>query len=417
MRSSRFVLVTLFVIGWAFSVSVFAEDWTQWRGPHHDGQSRETGLLASWPAGGPKLLWSHEKMGVGFSNVAIVGDRIYSMGDFGDECYLYALDIKDGKGVWGTKVGNSGGNYKGPRCTPAVDGNRVFAIGQFGDLVCADIKTGKKHWSVNVGSQWGGKIMSGWNYSMSPIIDGNQVVLPIGGNQGTVIALDKNSNEPKLLWQTKEITDPAAYVSLVPVEIGGVKQYILRTENNLYGIAAANGKTLWRVESRGKIAVCSDPVYWKEGDTTCYILTSCAYDVGAFGFKVTGSGTNFKAERIYADVRTQSHHGGMVEVNGYFYLLTNSELVCVNPKTGEVLWKNRSVGKGSILAVDGKLIVRGESGEGVMALVEASPTGYKELGRFPQPNRTNANSWTYPTVVNGRLYIRDQHLLFCYMVK
>ena len=416
MCRSCFVSSVLVLV---FSASVFGEDWTQWRGPNNDGKSRETGLLASWSAEGPKLLWSCENMGFGFSNIAVVGDRIYSMGDHGNDCNLYALDKKDGNVIWKTRVGRSGGttNHKGPRCTPAVDGNRIFAIGQFGDLVCADVKTGKLIWSINVKQKLGGRVMSTWDCSMSPIIDGNQVVLPIGGEQGTVIAFDKNSDELKILWQTKQITDAAAYTSLVPVEIGGVKQYILRTANNLYGISAAEGKTLWHAEAEGRTAVCSDPVYWKEGDDTCYILTSCAYGIGAFGYKVTGKGADFKVEQIYEAPSLTSHHGGMVEVNGHFYLLTNFAMVCVDPKNGQTLWNNKSVGKGSIFAVDGKLILRKETGDGDIAMIVASPTEYKELGRFPQPDRTDKNSWTYPTVVDGRLYIRDQGLLLCYEVK
>ncbi len=394
-----------------------AADWTQWRGPDHDGVSRETGLLSSWPEGGPGLLWKTEDMGVGYSNISFAGNRIYSMGDNGDSCFLYAIDAKNGKGVWGLKVGQAGGNYKGPRCTPATDGKLVFALGQFGDFVCADAKNGKLLWKGNVEKELGGRVMSGWNFSMSPVIDGNQVVLPIGGDGGTVIALERSEKGPKILWRSKEITDAAAYTSLVPITLGGVRQYLLLTEHRLAGIAAKDGKLLWQIDCPGRTAVCSDPAFWMENDNTCYVFASCAYNVGARGFKLSADGGRFNVEEIYSDQKLQSHHGGIVQLGGNFYLLTQRELVCVDPKTGQTRWNNRSVGKGSIFSIDGKLIVRGEAGDGTVALVDVNPDAYVEHGRFDQPERTSANSWTYPIVFNGRLYLRDQHLLLCYEVK
>ena len=189
------------------------------------------------------------------------------------------------------------------------------------------------------------------------------------------------------------------------------------TAQRIAGLDPENGKVLWQAPFYGRTAVCSDPVFWMENDDICYILASCAYNVGTFGYKVTVKDGDFTAEEIYSKQNLQSHHGGMLQIGGHFYFLTQRDLVCVEPKTGEVLWSDRSVGKGSIMAVDGKLIVRSESGGGTVALVEPTPEAYKEISRFDQPDRTSKNSWTYPTVHDGKLYLRDQRRLFCYELK
>ncbi len=414
----RFVL-PFFLL--TFSVlSLSAADWNQWRGPDHDGVTQETKTLATWPSSGPKLLWQVNNLGAGYSNLSFSDDRFFTMGDRDGDCCLFAFSTADGKELWKLPVGKTGGGggYQGPRCTPATDGKLVFALGQFGDFVCADAKTGKLLWKGQVEQELGGRVMSGWGFSMSPIIDGNQVVLPIGGDRGTVIALDRSSKGPKILWRSSGITDAAAYNSVVPVTIGGTRQYVLLTDKRIAGLDAKTGEVLWQTDCPGKVAVCSDPAFWMDGPETCYIMASCAYDVGGRGFKVTGKGKRFKVEDSFEiNKRLQNHHGGIVQSGGYFYLLTQNELVCVEPKSGEILWRNRSVGKGATLGVGDKLIVRAEGGDGNIALVDASKDGYKEHARFPQPNRSDKNSWTYPVLSGGKLYVRDQGLLLCYEVE
>ncbi len=381
-------------------------DWYQWRGPNSDGHSLCTGTPGSIPEGGPKLLWKIDTLGEGYSNLSFSGNQIFTMGDADGKCYVIALDRKTGKESWRTSIGKSGGNYSGPRCTPACDGQTVYAMGQFGDFVAIDAKSGKGIWHVNVEKEFGGKVMSGWNFSMSPILDGKQIVIPIGGDGGTLAAFDKKG---KLLWRSTELRDSAAYTSAVPVEINGERQFLVLTEKSIAGISP-RGKLLWRSDFPGKVAVCSDPVC--VGDT---VFAACGYGIGACGYKISGKGTNWKAEKLYEDKKLESHHGGIIVVGDHVYFLTNSQkLVCVDPKTGKVVWENKSVGKGAIGCVDGKLLLRSEKGEGTVALAAASPDGYKEFGRFDQPNRSDKNSWTYPLVVDNCLYLRDQGVLLCY---
>ncbi|MDR2115199.1 MAG: PQQ-binding-like beta-propeller repeat protein [Planctomycetaceae bacterium] len=402
----------IFVLTLLFSVlcTSFAEEpnWNQFRGPNHDNKSFSTGIAQSWSEGNPKLLWKIDDLGEGYSNLSFYGNTMFTMGDIGENCFLFALDKTTGKKIWSTLVGKSGsvGRYFGPRSTPAVDGQFVFAYSQFGDFICVDMKTGKEIWGGDVVEQLGGKYMNMWGFASSPIFDGENVLVPVGGEEGTLVAFKKDG---KRAWRTKNLKDDAPYSSVVPAEIEGKKQYLLFTLSGLYGIEPSNGDILWRTVRPMERPVCSDPVY-KDG----VALVSTAYNVGSHGYKITKKDENFVTEEIYADKELQNHHGGIVLVGDYAYFTTNRNLVCLEMKTGKIVWQNRSVGKGSVTYVDGHLIVRSEAGDGTIALVEATPETYKEKGRFNQPNRSDKNSWTYPVIVDGKMYIRDQNVLLCY---
>jgi len=254
----------------------------------------------------------------------------------------------------------------------------------------------------------------GWGYSESPLIDGDNVVCIPGGKKGAVIALNKVTGDT--VWQCADIKDEAAYTSLVPTEISGKKQYLLLTFKTIAGIAPDTGKVLWRAVRNGETAVIPDPIQ-KDG----YVFTTSGYGVGCNVFKVNGD----SADEVYSDAntinkkndRTANHLGGMVLVGDHLYGTNERNLRCLELKTGKLVWENKCVGKGSIMAADGNLIVRSEGGKGSIALVEASPAGYKEHGRFDQPERSKSNSWPHPVVAGGKLYIRDQDVLLCFDLK
>ncbi len=384
-------------------------EWNQWHGAKRDNHSPDTGLLKQWPQGGPALAWKATGLGGGFSAVSFAVGKNFTMGDQADGSAILALDLATGKQLWAAPVGKpgGGGGYPGPRATPATDGTLVVSLGQYGDLVCVQAATGKEVWRKNLEKDFGGKMMSGWGYSESPLLDGNVVAVTPGGPKGTVLALNKTTGAP--LWQSKDLTDSAAYTSLVPVEIGKIRQYLVFTDASVAGIAAANGQVVWKAARPGKTAVVPDPVY-HDG----VVFVSSGYGVGHNGFRLTAGG----AQEAYAGKELENHHGGVVLVGEHLYGLTNkNQLVCMEMKTGKVAWQDKSVGKGSITYADGHLVVRSEKGAGTIALVEATPTGYKETGRFDQPDRSDKNSWPHPVVFGGKLYLRDQDVLLCYDVK
>jgi outer membrane protein assembly factor BamB len=406
-------LLLLFAVSLFLSTPLSAQtvEWNQWRGPRHDGKSLFHGIATEWPADGPKLLWKIDSLGEGYSNFSFWGDKMFTMGDKNGECYVIALDRKTGKTLWETSFADAAapGGYGGPKCTPATDGKTVFALGQLGDFIALDIETGKEIWGGQVIDDLGGKVHSGWGYATSPILDGDKLILTVGGEKGILVAFDKTSG--KRLWQSKELAVSASYASAVPVDIEGVHQYLVFSEFGTAGINAEDGSLLWKAERPGRVALCSDPVY-ENG----VLVMSSAYRVGTNAFSVGKAGDKFETKELYGSAELENHHGGLAMVEGYVYMLTNREFVCLEPKTGKVVYKDRSVGKGSLCYVDGHFILRSEGRDGTIALVEANPEKYVEKARFNQPSRTEKNSWTYPLVIDGKMFLRDQGQLFCYDV-
>ncbi|MBI2925483.1 MAG: PQQ-like beta-propeller repeat protein [Verrucomicrobia bacterium] len=408
---SGWLMCGLFALGlW----SVAASDWPQWRGPNRDGVSAETGLLKEWPKGGPPLAWKATGVGAGYSSVSVVAGRIFAMGDVAGASSVIALDEKTGKLLWSAKVGGTGGGdgYPGPRCTPTVDGERVYAMNQFGDLVCVEAVTGKEVWRKNLTKDFGGRMMSGWGYSESPLVDGERLVCTPGGSKGTLLALDKKTGA--VLWQSKDFTDNAAYSSVVAVKVGGVPQYIQLTDASVAGVAPQDGRLLWRAARAGRTAVIPTPVVHED-----HVYVTSGYGVGCHLFKVGTSSPDFKAEQVYANKVMVNHHGGVVRLGEHLYGYSDGKgWTCQEFKTGKAVWQDKEkLGKGSLVYAEGHLYLRCQDGPGAVVLIEASPDGWKETGRFDQPDRSSANSWPHPVIANGKLYLRDQDVLLCYDVK
>ncbi|HEY3319557.1 MAG TPA: PQQ-binding-like beta-propeller repeat protein [Planctomycetota bacterium] len=386
-----------------------AGEWPQWRGPNRDGISKETGLLKEWPAGGPKLVWKATGLGDGYSGLSAVGGKLYTMGDLAGSSQVICLNVADGKPVWTAKVGKTGGGggFPGPRCTPATDGQGVWAMDQFGDLVCVAAATGKEVWRKSMTADYKGGV-GGWGYSESPLLDGNIVAVTPGGRGGAVVALNKTTGA--LVWRCTQFTDGADYSSIAIAEIGGVRQYMQLTQQSVVGIEPKSGQMLWRAPRQGRTAVVTTPVC---ADGVVFVTSG--YGVGHSAFKVTGSGTQFKADLLYSGKEMANHHGGVIVVGEHLYGHSDAGgWMCIEVKSGNVVWKNNGVGKGSCAYADGHLYCRSEGGPGVVALVEASPAGYKETGRFQQPDRSKKNSWPHPVIADGKLYLRDQDVLLCY---
>lgn len=406
LRGVSIALMTL-----AALAPLAAGDWPWWRGPKRDGCSTDQGLLTEWPAGGPPLAWKATGCGVGYSSVSVVGDRLFTMGDGPDGSHVQAIAVKTGRLAWMSGlVGKGGGDPAGTRSTPSVDGRCVYALGQYGDLVCLEAATGREFWRRSLTRDFGGSC-PGWLYAESPLVDRDKVMVTPGGPRGAIVALNKQTGA--LIWQSAEFKDPAHYSSLIATEIDGVRQYIQLTAESVAGVAADNGKLLWRANCHGETAVVPTPIC---ADHQVYVTSG--YDVGCHAFGIAGDAAGFKAEALYANKEMVNHHGGVVLLAGCLYGHSESKgWVCQDFKTGAVVWSHHGVGKGSLCYADGHLYLRSEGGRGTVALIEASPGAYVEKGRFDQPDRSDKNSWAHPVVANGRLYLRDQDVLLCYDVK
>lgn len=394
---------------------LYAGDWPQWRGPNRDGKSSDTGLLKQWPAGGPVLAWKATGLGAGYSGVAVVGDRIYTMGDRDDGSFVIALSNgKDAKVLWSAKVGQPGapgwGNFAGPRCTPTITDGLVFAVDQWGELVCVNADDGKEKWRKNYETDFGAKRPE-WGFSESPLVDGDRVIVYPGGSQGGMVALDKQSG--KTLWTSKDFTDGAQYSSVQRVEIGGEAQYLQLTMANLVAISPKDGSVLWKAARKGATAVIPTPIV--DGD---YVYVTSSYGTGCNLFKVSHSDGKFSAEQVYANKTMANHHGGVIKVGDMVYGYSEGKgLVCQNFKSGALVWSERNAAKkGSISFADGVFYCR-EEDSGDVLLVPASETAFSEKGRIKQPSRSSLKAWPHPTIANGFLYLRDQDVLLCYAVK
>ncbi|MEW6158326.1 MAG: PQQ-binding-like beta-propeller repeat protein [Verrucomicrobiota bacterium] len=399
-------------------VPMMGADWPQWRGPLRNGVSQEKGLLQSWPAEGPKLLWQVAHIGSGYSTPAVVGEHIYLAGNEGMENEsVLALRVADGTRLWSTRLGKVGPNvpsmnYPGSRSTPTVVGELLYVLGSDGDLACVELSGGKIRWQKNLRSDFDGK-PGNWAYSESPLVDGEIVVCTPGGTNATVVALNRKSGE--VVWKCAVPGgDEAAYASAIVVEAAGVKQYVQFLQKGLIGIEASSGKFLWRYGRTAQGSPANIPTPLAEGD----LIYNAAGRSGGALIKLKRTNGGFEPEQIFFTSKMPTAIGGAVKVGNHLYGTTGQALVCGDFLTGELRWESRSVAPASILFADGRLYLHGENGE--MALVEATPEGYHERGRFAppgQPDRGRSKAWAYPVVANGRLYIRDMNQLWCYDIR
>lgn len=384
-------------------------DSPQFRGPNRDGHAGSNNIANSWPASGPRPVWSANGLGSGFSAVSVAGGRVFTMGLVGNDERVFALNERDGRPGWSVSTG--GGAYRdgtgdGPRCTPTVDGQRVYALGALGDLVCLDSRTGQRRWHKNILKEFGGTA-GHWGICESPLIDGEKVIVTPGGRGATMVALDKNSGN--VIWRSRVPGDPGpAYASAIVVEVGGVRQYVNFTSRSLVGIRADDGEFLWQNTSAANgTANCSAPVFHAN-----HVFYASGYGTGGTCVRLESNGNTTRSEEVYKTRQMKNHHGGMVVVDGFLYGCDENILTCLDLLSGKVMWQDRSPGKGSITYADGMLIVRSE--QGPVTLVEANSQRYVEKGRFDQPNRSRHQSWAYPVVANGHLLLRDQETLLCY---
>jgi outer membrane protein assembly factor BamB len=397
-----------------------ADDYPQWRGPQRTGLSKETGLLKEWPQGGPRLLWQVKDVGYGYGSPAVSKGRIYLVSNTGlDNEFVQALDAKDGKQIWSTKIGQVGNpkqmpSYPGARSTPTVDGDAIYVLGSDGDMACLEAASGKIRWQKNVRTEFGG-VPGIWAYSESPLVDGDVVVCTPGGSAATIVALNKKTGD--VVWKSSVPGgDPAGYASAVTAQIGGIKQYVQFLGKGLVGVDAKSGKFLWRFDKTADMRAMANAATPVAFENHVY---SAAGMVGGGLARIKADNGAFDTEPVYFSKRLPVALGGSVKVGDHLYGTSSTALLCVDWLTGNIKWEDRAVGPSSVCYADGRLYVHGEN-TGEVALVEATPDGYREKGRFTppeMPDRKYAKSWAYPVVANGRLYIRDLGTLWCYDVK
>ncbi len=385
------------------AVAASAAEWRQWRGPERDGKSTETGLLKKWPDGGPPLVWKATGIGEGFSSFSAGGGRLYTQGQRDRRQYVIALDQATGRKIWETPNGSSYSNRRGsgPRGTPTLDGNTVFALASNGRLIALDAGSGKQRWAVDLLAELGGR-NTNWGMSESPLVDGERIIITPGGDAG-IAALDKSSGE--VIWTSD--ADRAAYSSVMIVEAGGVKQYVTLTGSAGVGVRAADGKVLWRYEKvSNRTANVATPVVRDDK-----VFLSSDYGTGCALLQLQPSGA---AEEIYFSRDMRNHYSTSVLVGDHLYGFSSRVFTAMKFDTGEVAWKDRSVGKGQVIYADGMLYLLSE--DGVAGLVEPSPDAYNEISRF-EIDPGEYPTWTLPVIADGRLLLREQDTIYCFDIR
>jgi outer membrane protein assembly factor BamB len=402
----RFLLPAVFaLLGLAsHAMAQTAALWPQWRGPNRDGISKETGLLKQWPAEGPPLAWKTTGAGRGYSSFSISGGRLYTMGLRGDREFVVAFDVATGKEAWATAHGSAFHNDRGdgPRGTPTIDGDRVYALGGSGDLSALDARTGKIIWTKNVLKEFGGSNIT-WGISESPLVLGNKVLVNPGGPDASIVALNKADGS--VIWKSQ--SDRAGYSSGIPVEINGGTQVIFFTSERALGLDLKDGRLLWEyARPANRVANVATPIVRANR-----VFISSDYGTGGGVVEIKPDN---KAQEIWFTKDMRNHHSSSVLIGDYLYGFSSAILTAMKFDSGEIAWRDRSVGKGSLVYADGHLYCFSENG--VMGLVEASPTGYKEKGRF-RITQDSLPTWTHPVVAGGRLYLRDQDTIYAFDVK
>jgi outer membrane protein assembly factor BamB len=380
------------------------DDWPQWRGPNRDGISLEKGLLKAWPQGGPPLAWQAKGAGAGYSSFSVAGGRLYTLGARGGAEYVVAFDVTSGKQVWeaqhGTRFSNDRGD--GPRATPTIEGDRVYAFGASGDLSVRDAATGKQHWAINVLKQYGGSNIR-WGLSESPLILSDRILVNAGG---TIVALRKTDGS--LIWKSEG--DEAGYSSAVIHKIGDITQAIFFTSARVIGVDVADGRQLWSYgEVANDVANIATPIV--RGNR---VFLSSDYGTGAALLELTPGGGSVRAREVYFTKEMRNHHASSVLVGDYLYGFSSAILTAMRFDSGQVAWRDRSVGKGSVVFADERLYLFSENG--VVGLAEAAPDAYREHGRF-QIKTGSLPTWAHPIVSGGKLFLRDQDTVYAYNVR
>jgi outer membrane protein assembly factor BamB len=377
-------------------------DWPQWRGPNRDGVSKEIGLLKSWPEGGPKVLW-RAPAGEGYSGIAVSQGRAFTMYGEGNDEVTVGLDAANGKEIWRFRADgkyiNDQGN--GPRSTPTVDGDLVFTLSGNGTLHALNAKDGKKVWEHNLTKEFAGRIPT-WGISTSPLVEGELLIVDVGGKaEHSVVAFNKSSGS--LAWKSQ--TDQPGYSAPIAVTVNGVRQVLVFTGTALVSLSPANGKLFWRYPWVTEFFVnAATPVFIPNDK----IFISSGYGKGAALLQMQAANGRVTAAPVWLSRAMKNHFSSSVFHEGHLYGFDDAIFKCLDANTGGEKWKARGFQKGSLILADGHLIVLGEHGN--LALVEATPTEYKEKANVPA---LKGKCWTMPSLAGGKLYLRNEKEMLC----
>jgi len=401
-------------------MSAAAQSKGDWRPENRTGVSAETGLMKSWPAAGPNLVWSNLELARGFSSPSFGASTIYITGNKGSDDILFALDM-NGKILWQTVMGRSWtGSNPESRATPTVEGNKVYTCSGFGDLACIDATNGKIIWTYKA-SEVNKGTYGTWGIAEALLTDGDKVYYSPGGPETMTIALNKLTGA--LIWKSESLNDKPGYVSPILINYSGKKMIINASLGHFFAVDASNGEILWKVAHeqssdpnlrRWDLIKCTTPLY-KDG----MVYVTGGYDTGGMMVKIAADGKS--ANVVWTDSNLDNHHGGVVLVNGYIYgsnWLNNNDgnWCCIDWNTGKKMWEETWNTKGSIISAEGMLYIYEEK-NGNVGLLKVNPEKFDLVSSFKVTQGNAGPFWAHPVIHNGVLYLRHSNALMAYDIK
>ena len=403
----RIIWVVTFVCAAAWNVN--AADSPQFRGPNRDGMFPETGLLQSWPEGGPAKVWTAAGLGRGFSSASVVQGKIYLTGMLDEQTgTVFELNV-DGTLVRQIPYGRETLEKQapGPRSTPTIDGDRLYFLSGLGTLYCIDLTSGERKWEVNILERFSGE-MGIWHIAESVLIDGDRVICTPGGPDATMAALNKMTGET--IWVTKGLSDKTSYCSPAIFTHGGRRILTTATGHFIVGADAETGALLWSFEHEAPYDIHGVTPIYKDG--LLYYVAGDGRTGGTLELSPDGSAVTPK----WTDTTLDCLHHGVVLVDGYLYgtgYKGGGKLVCLEWATGKVMWTTEEVQLGAVVYADGMLYVYEGPKAGIVSMVKAQPTGFERTGSFTVTDGADQH-WAHPTIANGRIYIRHGEALIAY---
>ncbi len=408
MLSRKIVVKSLFVAIFLFSMGLSntlqAADWPQFRGPHRDGKSTETKLLKSWPAEGPELLWSVEGLGRGYASAAISKGMVYTTGMIDGQGFLFAYDL-NGQFKWKKPYGPEWtGDRPGSRGTPTVDGDRIYLISAMGRLICFNADDGKEIWSVDIFKKFGGRNLT-WGIAESPLIVDDKVICTPGGPKVAVAALDKMTG--RTIWTTTGLNEKSAYCSPILIKRGRRRLIVTMLQKSIVALDPSNGSLVWRIPHQAQYDISAVSPLYDKGR----LYVSNGYGKGGIMYQLSPDGTSYK--KIWTDKTLDSHHGGVVLLDGYIYgSSSKGTLVSLDLASGRIKNLNKTVGKGSTIYADGMLYCYREK-RGAVRLVKPGIDALPIVSSFNVPMGSDQH-WAHPAISDGKLYIRHGNALMVY---
>lgn len=384
-----------------------AQEPTTWRGPESTGVYPETGLLKTWPASGPEIIWHYDELGEGFSSPVFANGKIYVSGAVGNVGYIYALN-QDGKIDWKATYGEEWiENYSGSRATPSIVGDMLYMYSGKGIVTCMNATNGKINWTKDVMKDYSGQNIT-WGVTETLVIDGNKLFVTAGGTTNNVIAL--NRLDGKLIWSSKGVGEKPAYCTPLLVKLASRKLLVTMTEKHIIGLDAETGALLWSYEHTNEWAVhANTPLFYNNS-------LFCFSGYGQGGVKLDLNADGSQVTKAWFSNKLDSRIGGAVVVDGYIYTSGDNtrDWQCTDWKTGEQKYASQAIAKGNVIYADGKLFIYSEKGE--LALVPATALGFNVASKA-KVELGSAQHWAHIVINNGRLFVRHGKSLIAYKIK